>query len=424
MTAPGARKAVAVPGPAESSSDPPPARCDVAVVGGGIIGLAVARELVRRRAHARVCVLEREDRLGAHQTGHNSGVIHAGIYYRPGSLKARLGVSGAAELYAFCEAHAIEHARCGKLIVALAPRELGRLEELERRAQANGVGGMRRLDAEGLRAIEPHARGIAALHSPASGIVDYRQVAAQLARELREQGGGLSLGCEVHTAHSTSRSLRIAHSGGVTDASHAIFCTGAWADRSARSADAEPDPRILPFRGAYLRVAPAQAQLVRALVYPVPDPALPFLGVHLTRTVAGELLIGPSALPSFVRDPRAGARVKLGDLREALAWPGTWRLLARSWRTGARELRHALVRESLLQEAARYVPELAGAPVERAFVGVRAQALARDGTLVDDFVFTLGERAIHVRNAPSPGATASLAIARHVVEQAERAFAI
>lgn len=397
-----------------------PESCDIAVIGAGIVGLAVAREMSERQPGASVCVLERERQLAAHQTGHNSGVIHAGIYYAPGSLKARLSVEGAAELYRYCERHAIEHARCGKLIVAREAREVPLLDELERRARANGVPGIRRVDAQGLRAIEPQARGIAALHSPASGIVDYAAVAGVLARELREGGASLALGCEVRATKPAKGALLIEHSQGTTRARQAIFCTGAWADRTARAADSEREPRILPFRGAYLRVLGEQADLVRALIYPVPDPELPFLGVHLTRTLRGELLIGPSALPALIRDPRAGVRAGLRDLGEALSWPGTWRMLARSWRTGAHELAHALLRERLVREAAGYVPALAGARVEPAFAGVRAQAVARDGRLIDDFVFTRAERAVHVRSAPSPGATAALAIARHVADEAER----
>ena len=406
----------------QPAEEQPPARCEIAVVGAGIVGLAVARELARRRPQASVCVLERERRLAAHQTGHNSGVIHAGIYYAPGSLKARLSVQGAARMYEYCEEHAIEHARCGKLIVALTPRELPRLDELERRARANGVPGVRRLHERGLRAIEPGARGLAALHSPHSGVVDFAAVAASLARELREGGARVVLGCEVRSARDAGEGLRIVHSRGQTQARHAVFCAGAWADRAARAAGAQPEPRILPFRGAYLRVAPERAGVVRALIYPVPDPALPFLGVHLTRTLSGELLIGPSALPALVRDRSAGARAALQDLREALLWPATWRMYARSWRTGLHELAHALVPGSLLRAAARYVPELAGADVQPAFAGVRAQALSRDGRLIDDFLFTPSERAMHVRSAPSPGATASLAIAHHVADEAERAL--
>lgn len=398
----------------------PPGRCDIAVVGAGIIGLAVAREISLRRPRAELCVLEREQQIAAHQTSHNSGVIHAGIYYAPGSLKARLSVGGAAEMYAYCEQNAIAHQRCGKVIVALDRSELPRLEELERRARSNGVPGVRRLDVAALREVEPAARGLAALHSPASGIVDYPAVARTLAAELRAAGATLALGCAIRSARPDAHSLALEHSRGRTRARLAVFCAGAWADRLARGAGADPDPRILPFRGSYLKVAPERTGLVRALIYPVPDPALPFLGVHLTRTLAGELLIGPTALPALSRDPAASTCEKLADVREAAGWPGTWRMAARSWRTGITELGHALVPRTLLGAAERYVPALAGAGTERAFAGVRAQAVARDGTLIDDFVFTRSAHAVHVRSAPSPGATAAFAIARHVADEAER----
>ena len=395
----------------------------MAVVGGGIIGLAVARELLARAPGASICVLEREPELGTHQTGHNSGVIHAGVYYAPGSLKARLCVEGAREMYEYCEARSIANERCGKLIVATESAELGRLEELERRARANGVEGIRRVDAAGIEAIEPHARGIAALHSPATGIADFAAVARAYAADVREAGGAVTTACEVLGVEHAPRSLRLRHSQGVTEASRAIFCAGAWADRLAVATGADPDPRIVPFRGAYLRLAPERSHLVRSLIYPVPDPSLPFLGVHLTKHIDGDVLIGPTALMAGARDAYSLRTVRARDVRETLAWPGTWRMLARWWRTGLTELRHAAVRSAFVRAAARYVPELRTEDVQVAFAGVRAQALARDGRLVDDFVFSHTERALHVRNAPSPAATSSLAIARHVADEAQRALA-
>jgi 2-hydroxyglutarate dehydrogenase len=393
------------------------------VVGGGIIGLAVARELLARTPGASVCVLEREPELGTHQTGHNSGVIHAGVYYAPGSLKARLCVEGAREMYEYCRARGIASERCGKLIVATDASELGRLEELERRAQANGVEGIRRLDAAGIEAIEPHARGVAALHSPATGIADFAAVARAYAGDVHAAGGVVATDCEVLGVEHAPRSLRLRHSHGATEADHAVFCAGAWADRLAVAAGADPDPRIVPFRGAYLRLAPERRHLVRSLIYPVPDPSLPFLGVHLTKHIDGDVLIGPTALMAGARDAYSLRTVRARDLRDTLAWPGTWRMLARWWRTGLTELRHAALRSTFVRAAARYVPELGADDVEVAFAGVRAQALARDGRLVDDFVFSHTERALHVRNAPSPAATSSLAIARHVADEAQRALA-
>jgi L-2-hydroxyglutarate oxidase len=401
-----------------------PERCDLAVIGGGIIGLAVARELARRNPQASVCVLEREAALATHQTGHNSGVIHAGVYYMPGSLKARLCVEGARELYEYCEQRGIASERCGKVIVASDASELARLEELERRGKANGVPGLRRIDAAGIEELEPHARGIAGLHSPGTGIADFPAVAHAYADDILAAGGALATDCDVRAVDVAARALRLTHSHGTTEAGHAVFCAGAWSDRLAVAAGAGPDPRIVPFRGAYLRLTRERRELVRSLIYPVPDPSLPFLGVHLTRHIDGEVLIGPTALMAGARDAYRLTTVRRRDLVDTLAWPGTWRMLGRWWRTGASELRHAALRSAFVRAAARYVPELRVSDVEPAFAGVRAQALARDGRLVDDFVFTRTERALHVRNAPSPAATSSLAIARHVADEAERAFSL
>jgi (S)-2-hydroxyglutarate dehydrogenase len=399
-----------------------PSRCDLAIVGGGIVGLAVARELTRRYPRASVGVLEREAEVATHQTGHNSGVIHAGVYYTPGSLKARLCVEGARELYTYCENHGIASEACGKVIVATDPTELERLEELERRGKANGVPGLRRLDAGGIEALEPHARGIAGLHSPSTGIVDFPAVARAYAHDVLEAGGAVATGCGVEGVEAKATGLRLLHAHGATEAKHAIFCAGAWADRLAVAAGASPDPRIVPFRGAYLRLKPERRDLVRSLIYPVPDPSLPFLGVHLTKHIDGDVLIGPTALLAGARDAYELRRVRRGDILDTLAWPGSWRMFRNWWRTGLTELHHATQRSAFVRAAARYVPELELSDVEPAFAGVRAQALARDGRLVDDFVFSATERALHVRNAPSPAATSSLAIARYVVDETERMF--
>jgi L-2-hydroxyglutarate oxidase len=401
-----------------------PERCDVAIVGGGIVGLAVARELSRRIPRASVCVLEREAELGTHQTGHNSGVIHAGVYYQPGSLKARLCVEGARELYAYCEERGIAHERCGKVILATDSSELSRLDELERRGNANGVPGLRRIDAGAIEQIEPHARGVAGLHSPNTGIVDFAAVARSYAGDVLDAGGAIATASEVTDVQIGDRSLLLRHSAGATEAGNVIFCAGAWADRLAVAAGADPDPRIVPFRGAYLRLVPERRHLVRSLIYPVPDPSLPFLGVHLTKHIDGDVLVGPTALLALARDAYRLGAVRRRDLLETLVWPGTWRMVARFWSTGVAELRNAALRSAFVRAAARYVPELRTEDVESSFAGVRAQALSRDGRLVDDFVFSRTERALHLRNAPSPAATASLAIARHVVEEAVRAFSL
>ena len=401
-----------------------PSRCDLAIVGGGIVGLALARELTRRHPRLSVSVLEREAQLGTHQTGHNSGVIHAGVYYQPGSLKARLCVEGARELYGYCEQREIAHERCGKVIVATGASELGRLDELERRGKANGVPGLRRLDAAGIEALEPHARGIAGLHSPDTGIADFAAVARSYAHDVLDAGAAVATGCGVERVAVAGRSLRLAHARGATEAGNAIFCAGAWADRLAVAAGADPDPRIVPFRGAYLRLAPERRELVRSLIYPVPDPSLPFLGVHLTKHIDGEVLIGPTALMVGARDAYSLGHAARRDLLDTLAWPGTWRMLARWWRPGVTELRHAACAPPSCAPPLATCRSSGRATWSPAFAGVRAQALGRDGQLVDDFVFSRTERALHVRNAPSPAATSSLAIARHVADRAAEAFGL
>ncbi len=380
----------------------------MAVVGGGILGLALARELLRRRPSLRLVVLEKEDELATHQTGHNSGVVHAGIYYAPGSLKAKLCVEGAHELYAFCEERGIDHERCGKLIVATEPHELAGLDELERRGRANGVPDLARVDAAGIERIEPHATGIAALHSPFTGIVDFPGVARAFADDVRAAGGTIVTGCEVTAVEERDGGVRLRHAGGAVEARHLVACAGAWSDRLAVAAGASPDPRIVPFRGAYLRLKPERRELVRGLIYPVPDPSLPFLGVHLTKHTSGDILVGPTAL--------------LAPRLNTFTWPGTWKMFRRWWRTGIVEMRHAASRRTFVRAANRFVPELRVGDVEPAFAGFRAQALARDGKLVDDFVFSETPRALHVRNAPSPAATSSLAIARLIADRAEPAL--
>jgi 2-hydroxyglutarate dehydrogenase len=394
---------------------------DLAVVGGGIVGLAVARELGLRRPDASIAVLEREHELGRHQTGHNSGVIHAGIYYAPGSLKARLCVAGARAMYEYCDERGIATRRCGKLIVARDERELAGLDELERRGAANAVPGLRRLDREGLRALEPACEGVAALHSSATGVVDFGAVARAIAAELAARGAVVATAAGVRELEPVGRRLRLRHARGELRARFAVFCAGAWSDRLAVRAGAPADPRIVPFRGGYLRLRPERAELVRTLIYPVPNPQLPFLGVHLSRHLDGAVSLGPTALMAPTRGAGTRGRAMLADVGGTLAWPGTWRMARRWWRTGAVELRRAVGRSALAREAATYVPGLEAGDFAPWFAGVRAQALARDGRLVDDFVLHATERALHVRNAPSPAATSSLAIAKLIADEVEQA---
>ncbi len=383
--------------------------------------MAVARELSARHAGASLCVLEGESRIGRHQTGRSSGVIHAGIYYEPGSLKARLCVEGARALYAYCEEKGVPFERSGKLVVATNESELERLDELERRGRANQVPGLRRLGSEEIAEVEPHARGAAALHSPETGVVDFVAVAEAFADDVRQAGGTIHFDTAVTAVEPGEGRIVLHRSHGVTAASTAVFCAGLWSDRLAVASGAPADPRIVPFRGGYLRLRPREARLVRANVYPVPDPDLPFLGAHLTRTLAGEVLIGPSALIAPARDAYRLRTVRVRDISETVGWPGTWHMAARHWRAGLKEIHHAVSRGSFVAEAARLVPELARARVEFGSAGIRAQALGRDGSLVDDFVVHRTERAIHVRNAPSPAATSSLALARLICDTLEGA---
>lgn len=370
-----------------------PERCDTVVVGGGIIGLAVARELRRRRPDDSIIVLEREAEIARHQTGRNSGVIHQGVYYAPGSLKAALCRRGADLMYAFCEQQAIDVERCGKVIVATSDRELRRLDELHRRGLENGVPGLRRLSSHELREVEPNATGVAALHSPQTGIVDFAAVAMALAGETH-----VVRGCVVERLVEETGGVRVVHRDGETHARFAIACAGLWSAKLAVASGLDEDPRIVPFRGGYHVLREDRRDLVRGLIYPVPDPALPFLGIHLTRRIDGEVLVGPSAL-----------------LVGGLGWPGTWRVARKWWRVGIAELRATASPRAFASEARRYVPELSRRDLQPGPSGVRAQAVTRDGALVDDFVFSGTEHTLHVRNAPSPGATSSLAIAEHVV---------
>lgn len=397
-------------------SDALPERLDVAIVGGGIVGLALANELADRRPNAKLAVVERETEVAAHQTSHNTGVIHAGIYYKPGSLKAKLCVDGARRMYDFCEKHGIAYERCGKVIVATTHAELPGLDELEARGRANGVPGLRRIASAELAEIEPHASGIAALHSPGTGIVDYGAVAKALVRELRGKGVAVVTGCEVNRLTRDGATVRIRHADGETRAHQAFVCAGAWSDRLAVASGAPTDPRIVPFRGAYMRLHPEARHLVQGLIYPVPNPELPFLGIHLAKRIDGDVLLGPTALMVAARDAYNIARVRGRDLAQTLAWPGTWKLMKHFHETARDELRLAFSRKAFAAACALYVPEITRDDLISGPVGVRAQALGRDGRLVDDFVINERGPVAFVRNAPSPAATSSFAIAIHLAD--------
>lgn len=390
-------------------------RCDVAVVGGGLVGLATALAL-GSRGDLNVAVLEAEDRLAFHQSGHNSGVIHSGLYYKPGSLKASLCVEGARALYRLCEEEGIAYERCGKLVVATREDELPRLEELERRGRANGLAGLRRMATGEISEVEPHAAGIAALFIPETGIVDYAGVARAYARRIEAGGGTVLTGARVTAVQRNGTGLVVETVCGAISCGFLVNCAGLQSDRVARLCGAEPDLRIIPFRGEYYDLAPGSRGLVRGLIYPVPDPRFPFLGVHLTRRVDGTVEAGPNAVLAWRREGYRKGSFRARDAAGIVSWPGFWRLAARFWRTGAYEVRRSFSKAVFVRDLRRLLPALQPEDVQPAGSGVRAQAVDRRGGLVDDFRIVTSERAIHVLNAPSPGATASMAIGRRIAD--------
>ena len=392
----------------------------VGVVGGGIVGLAIARELTLRWPGAKVTVLEKEDRLGAHQTGHNSGVVHAGIYYKPGSLKAELCTRGRLLLQEFCAERGLPYEECGKLVVAVDPSELGRFEALEATARANGVPGLVRLEGTDITAVEPYAAGLVALHSPATAITDYGAVAAAYALDVEAAGGEVLLSTEVTGIRTGAGGVDVTTARGPRRFSRLVVCAGLHADRVSRLADGIDGPRIVPFRGEYMSVRSAKADLVRGMIYPVPDPRYPFLGVHFTRRVGGGLEVGPNAVLGLAREGYRRTDASWADVRSMATWPGTWRMARQHWRTGLTEMRGSLSVRAYMRTAGRYVPEIGAADVVRAQAGVRAQAVDRDGSLVEDFRIGHQDGITTVRNAPSPAATSSLAIAEYVADRIER----
>jgi (S)-2-hydroxyglutarate dehydrogenase len=393
----------------------------VGVVGAGIVGLAVARRLIEVNPEIDLTVLDKEDRVGAHQTGHSSGVAHAGVYYAPGSLKATLCRRGIGLLKAYCTQRGIAYYECGKVIVARNGAELPRLWDIEARAIANGVPGLRRLTASELSDIEPHVRGVAALHSPTTAIVDFPGVAAALKRDIEERGGRLELGFEVTAIHRRRDEIEISGSAGPHAAfDRVVVCAGLQSDQLARLAGDAPAPWIVPFRGEYYRLVAEREGLVRGLVYPVPDPSYPFLGVHFTRRIGGGVDIGPNAVLALAKEGYRRRDVSMAHVRSMVASPGFRRLVRRHWRTGVRELYGSVSRRAFIARARTFVPELAVDDVRPAPAGVRAQAIDEDGSLVDDFRISQLGRVMLVRNAPSPAATSSLAIAEYVADRALR----
>ncbi len=394
---------------------------DIAVVGGGIVGLATALALLTEQQVASVIVLEAEKQVAAHQTGHNSGVIHAGLYYRPGSLKAELCREGRQRLYTFCQEHAIPHENCGKLVVALTPAELQRLDALYERGVANGLQ-LKRLDAGELRAYEPHVAGLAGLWAPETGIVDYGQVAEAYAHQVQMAGGRVRTNRRIQAVQRRPDRFVLQTEMEEIECRNLIACAGLQADRFARRCGVDPGVRIVPFRGEYYTIRPERRDLVRGLVYPVPDPQFPFLGVHYTRRVDGSIEAGPNAVLALRREGYGKFSFRPGDAWSTLSYGGFWRLAGRYWRTGSGEIYRSFSRYAFWRALQRLTPDLEVDDLVPGGAGVRAQALAPDGKLLDDFHIVEAYRQIHVLNAPSPAATASLAIGSHVARLAGERF--
>lgn len=391
-------------------------RC--AVVGGGIIGVAVARELSNKLDGVQVTVYEKEGRLAAHQTGHNSGVVHAGLYYEPGGLKARLCRRGVELLQEFCAAKALPYEACGKLVIAQTPEEQKRLDNIFARATANGVPGARMLGGDRIREVEPNAVGLSALHSPETAIVDYSAITEALADDVRASGGTIRLGQEV-TSVEQQASGAVVHT--KDDSEHfdlVVACAGLQSDRLAKAAGEAANPRIVPFFGQYFLLDRAAREQVKGLIYPVPDPRHPFLGVHLTKRIDGEMMLGPNAFISFGRESYGWKDVKVRDVLDYALFPGFWNFARQNVPSAVREFQTVVSRKKFIREAVRFVPSLEGATVLPGTRGVRAQAMNGDGSLVDDFVIARRRDTVLVRNAPSPGATSSMAIAEYIIEQA------
>ncbi|HSF33953.1 MAG TPA: L-2-hydroxyglutarate oxidase [Candidatus Tectomicrobia bacterium] len=396
-------------------------RYDVVIIGGGIIGLATAMAL-KAGSSTSLIVLEAEDHLAQHQTGHNSGVIHSGLYYRPGSLKARNCVVGRKAMYRFCQDHGIAHEQCGKVVVATDLRELPALDELERRGRANGLEGLRRLGAEEIREHEPHTSGIAGLLVPETGIANYKQVAQVYADIIRKEGGEIHTKAHVHGCRRYADELVLETSRGAVHCRSLVNCGGLHADEVARVCGVDPKLQIIPFRGEYYEIVPERQFLVKNLIYPVPDPRFPFLGVHFTRMIHGGVEAGPNAVLAFKRQGYSWEDFSATDTLRMFSYPGFWKMVARYWQTGLGEMYRSLSQEAFVKALQKLVPELRLQDVRRAGAGVRAQAVAPDGALLDDFCIVETERMVHVLNAPSPGATASISIGKSIAEMAAKNF--
>ena len=395
-------------------------RYNVIIIGGGVVGLGVALEITRRFPKLRLLLLEKEDGVARHQSGHNSGVIHSGVYYKPGSLKARLCVTGAAAMVEFCREHGVPHDVCGKVIVATHADELPRLEELRRRGEANGLTGLRLIGPEELREIEPHASGLQALVVPSTGVTDYAVVCEKYAELIAVGGGTILTSAAVTAIRRSTNEIVVETPRGPFTSTALINCAGLFSDRISRMAGDDPGVMVVPFRGEYYDLIPERAPLVRALIYPVPDPRFPFLGVHFTRRITGKVDAGPNAVLAFAREGYHRSDVSLDDMAESLAFPGLWRLGRQHWKKGLGEWHHSLSKAAFTRALQRLLPEVRESDLVPGGSGVRAQALKPDGSLVDDFQFVTSGRVLHVLNVPSPAATASIMVGKAIVDLAAK----
>ena len=395
---------------------------DIAIIGGGILGLSTAMQLMERAPNWRVAVIEKEAQLAMHQTGHNSGVMHSGIYYRPGSHKAQFCVAGLNNMVKFCDENEIEYQQCGKVIVALNESELGRLQDLFERGTANGVPDLEIVGPERLKEIEPHTVGIRALWAPHTGIVDFTKVAAAFANKFQQAGGDIFTGAALKKITNMTGSVALETTKGTLQAKHLINCAGLYADKVATMTGEKLGVKIIPFRGEYYTLRPESHHLVSGLIYPVPDPQFPFLGVHFTRNIKGHVEAGPNAVMALRREGYRKRDFSLGESMANLAYPGFWKMAAKYWKIGMGEVYRSFNKRVFLHDLQRLIPEIRNSDLDSGGSGVRAQAVARDGSLLDDFSIIQGRDAIHVLNAPSPGATSSLAIGDHIAGLAVENF--
>ena len=397
---------------------------DIAIIGGGIIGLATAMRITQEHPDQKVVVIEKESEVARHQTGHNSGVIHAGIYYAPGSQKANFCSTGGRLLREFCDERGVEYEMCGKIIVAVNDSEVPGLEELHRRGTANGAEGLELIGPEELREHEPHVAGVKAIWSPNTGIIDFTKVSEAYSIEMRESGGDLVLDAEVHSISKSNGSAHIQTGAGDFSARNVINCAGLHADKVARMMDVEIGVRIIPFRGEYFSIKPERSHLVKGLIYPVPDPSLPFLGVHFTKRIDGSVEAGPNAVLALKREGYTKTSFSFGDTWDTLSYPGFWKMSMKYWKTGIDEQYRSLVKSVFVKSLQTLVPEVTGDDLYSPGAGVRAQVVDDNGALLQDFSIAQTEGAIHVLSAPSPGATSSLSISRYIVDMAQESFGL